>query len=163
MDRVDPLNTLPWSTERHFQVRQYRISHKTLIFRHGWQQGEPAYEIEFTGVVWMELATSYDGLTITALREYGQFNDQHPMPLLVLDLRDRRQRRGVVVCSRIALVEVEAWGGPGGKREGLSGLVASRTELSVGGVPVEPEDVNYRGMLRKYRRATEEERAAGLF
>jgi hypothetical protein len=160
MGRVDSLDTLPWSTDLGFQVMRYTASHQTLTLRH-WGRDSPSYELVFTAVRGMELDTYYTGLTITAVREHGRFDDSHPLPLLLLELRDRRDRhrRGFVACSRVGLDEVGISGPRNETRWRLSGVAAPYSELAVGGAPVGPNGLP--GQLRTFRRPTPEEPDAG--
>lgn len=159
MGGVDAIDTLPWSTDLGFAAAMFTASHKTLILRHGWTSGESAFELVFTGVAWMELGTHYSGLTITPLREYGRFGESWCQPLLLLDLRDQRGRRGFVACSLVGVEQFEVGGSPR-DRERLSWVSASYSDYGVGGQPVEPGDPHHPGALRKFRLPTAEERAA---
>lgn len=165
MGGVDPLDTLPWSTDLCFQVQRYGIGHKTLTLRHGWKLGEPGYKIRFEGVSRLELdLRTWHGLTLTPLCAHGRYDQNWWQPLLLLELRDGRADLGFVACNRVGWDELQI--GAAGevvKRLGHSGIAAPYSELAVGGVPVSGQPHDIPGQLWTGRRPTPEEREAGVY
>jgi hypothetical protein len=99
---VEYQTTLPWSSERNFQVLSYRVGHSELTLR-TLPSKEDMLHILFIGVDRMEIDCSYrGGLTISAVEEHGPYPKALRFSRLLLELTTP-DHSGFVVAAAIRI------------------------------------------------------------
>jgi hypothetical protein len=94
--------TLPWSSDRNFEVWSYGVGHSQLILRtlHG---EEDMLHILFSGVDRMEIDRSYrGGLTISAVDKHGPYPEALRFPRFLVELATP-DHKGFVVAAGIRI------------------------------------------------------------
>jgi len=99
---VDYQTSLPWSSDRAFEVSSYRASHSELTLR-TLHSKEDMLHILFVGIERMEInRLYYGGLTLSTLDEYGPYPRALHVPYLLVKL-ETPDHDGFVATSGIRI------------------------------------------------------------